>query len=167
MNLKNKNSKMRSRPVHRGILLGLISATAALAACGGSDTPAQPMRMQMPTQMPTQAGQATFSALATDIFTPKCGSSCHSAAQASGGLVLAEGQAFGNLVGVDAKNTAAAGMGLKRVVAGSPGTSFLLKKLQSGLDAQFGSQMPKGGTPLDAASIARIQQWIMDGAQNN
>jgi hypothetical protein len=65
---------------------------------------------------------ASFDLIQQKILTPSCASSgCHAsekdASFAQHGLVLAEGFAYQNLVGVDPKNSAAKADGLKRVKA--------------------------------------------------
>jgi hypothetical protein len=71
---------------------------------------------------------------------------------------------YANTVGVDSTQAA----GFARVAAGDPDASYLLAKVKgtSG-EAPFNgnpAQMPKGGPPLDAATIDLLEQWIADGA---
>ena len=49
-----------------------------------------------------------------------------------------------------------------RVKAGDPANSYLVQKLEG--HAAVGAQMPFGGPPLPAATLAVIRQWISDGA---
>ena len=98
------------------------------------------------------------------MFAVSCSTvSCHGAAE-SGGLTLATGSAYANLVGVPATNPAAHAAGLLRVVPGDPGASFLLDKLTGMLSADEGDPMPRVGGPLPAARIELIRRWIAAGA---
>jgi hypothetical protein len=54
---------------------------------------------------------------------------------------------------------------MKRVVAGSSATSLLYLKVAG--NPPCGSRMPRGRTPLSAANIALIKNWIDQGAMNN
>ncbi|MCY0987521.1 hypothetical protein OV203_10330 [Nannocystis sp. ILAH1] len=101
----------------------------------------------------------------TDVFPAaiegKCG--CHQ--QGSGGLTITGSQdAYQNLVDVDATQAA----GFKRVAPGDAANSYLLAKLKGTAgEGPFNgnpSQMPKGGGPLPADTIALVEQWINEGA---
>src|SRR2546425_9237528 len=75
-------------------------------------------------------GSATFATIQKKIFDTTCATpTCHGAAAASGGLNLAAGASYGNLVGVLASNPTANGLGELRVAPGNPDKSFLLEKL--------------------------------------
>ena len=49
---------------------------------------------------------------------------------------------------------------LKRVLPNDADNSYLIKKLEG----TAGTQMPLGGQPLSAATIAKIRAWITSGA---
>jgi hypothetical protein len=110
----------------------------------------------------TVAGiEPTLTSIQSNVFTPIC-SVCHSPTPAVGappGFDLStEGASFASLV-----NVASVQVGtLDRVEPGNPNQSYLVQKLE-GTAAQ-GVQMPAGGTPLDAGTIAAIRQWIANGA---
>ncbi len=107
---------------------------------------------------------ATFATLQEKIFTPGCAiSSCHGAAQ-SGGLGLAPGEAYGNLVGVAPTNPAALSAGLLRVAPGDPARSFLLAKLQGTLTAGEGDPMPRVGGSVSPRLLDLVRRWIVAGA---
>jgi hypothetical protein len=107
---------------------------------------------------------ATFATLERQIFDLSCSTvSCHGAAD-SGGLTLAEGSAYANLVGVPAVNPAAHAAGLFRVVPGDPDASFLLDKLTGMLTPDEGAPMPRVGGSLPAARIDLVRRWIAAGA---
>lgn len=57
--------------------------------------------------------------------------------------------------------------GRKIVSPGHPNQSYLLQKLLGSSDMCGGSQMPLGGAPVDAHSVAVLSSWICLGAPNN
>ena len=73
-------------------------------------------------------------------------------------MSLAEGVAYGNLVGV------ASSYGMNRVTSGSSATSALYLKVIG--DSQTGQRMPPSGT-LSQDQIEMIRDWIDAGAANN
>ena len=111
------------------------------------------------------AGATTFATIQQKVFDTTCAtSSCHGSTAAAGGLSLAAGAAYGNLVGVPAANPAAATAGVLRVAPGDPDHSFLLQKLLGQIQATEGSRMPLVGTPPSPASMDLIRRWIAAGA---
>lgn len=110
--------------------------------------------------------QATLSSIQENIFTPTCArSGCHSAASASNGLSLADGDSFSELVGVASSDVPT----MDRVEAGDPDTSYLIHKLR-GTQATVGgggSDMPQGASALSDEEIEAIEEWITNGAANN
>lgn len=109
------------------------------------------------------SNSVTFSSIQNDIFTPTCAvSGCHSSGSASGGLVLASGQSYGNLVNVPSAGVPS----FDRVEPGNPNSSYLIKKLRGDGDIS-GDRMPRGGPPLSNSQLNQIIQWIEDGAPNN
>ncbi len=110
------------------------------------------------------AGQATtFDAIQQSFFTPTCArGGCHDAATASADLVLEEGAAFANLVGVPSSQV----FRFDRVDPGDPEASYLIKKLRGTSDI-MGVRMPVGGPFLSPGQIAGIYEWIETGATAN
>jgi hypothetical protein len=102
--------------------------------------------------------QATFQSIQDNIFTPIC-TACHVGASAPQGLRLDAANSFALLVGVASTEVP----GTLRVAPGNPSASYLIQKLEG--TAAVGARMPLNGTPLAAADIAMIRQWITDGAQ--
>ena len=116
-----------------------------------------------PARKPSRS--ASFATIQKRIFDATCATpSCHGAAAAAGGLDLAAGAAYGNLVGVSAANPSAQAAGVLRVVPGDPDRSFLLRKLLGQLGAGEGSRMPLVGTPLSPSSLDLVRRWIAAGA---
>ncbi len=103
----------------------------------------------------------SFAADIQTIFTSSCAlSGCHASGSAQGGLVLASGQAYGNLVNVASTEDAAK----KRVLPGDAANSYLILKIEG--NQTSGSRMPPTG-PLDSSRIQNIKNWVAKGAKNN
>jgi hypothetical protein len=140
---------------------GGATASAGSAAGSGGSGPASP------------AGEATFSAIFTEILTKGATGNCMFAAchggapdpAVNGGLQIKAGDkalTYKNLV--DAKSPGLVCTGKTYVVPGDSAGSLLYQKL---LDAPpCGAKMPIG-SPLTAAQIAQIAKWIDDGAKDN
>jgi hypothetical protein len=95
------------------------------------------------------------------IFTTSCAlSGCHAPGSAQGGLVLASGQAYANIVNVDSTEIPAK----KRIVPGDAANSYLVLKIEG--NQTSGSRMPPNG-PLDSNRIQNIKNWVAKGAKNN
>ncbi len=119
----------------------------------------------------------TFEIIQTGIFNTNC-ISCHQPGTSfarQSGLVLTEGVAYGSLVDVVPKNTAAAADGLVRVTSEgqelAPHKSFLWEKINAPEQNHFyqdhqnyGSLMPLGLDYLTNGQLAFIKQWIIAGA---
>lgn len=129
---------------------------------------------QMPdTDAADPAVIASFDLLQQRVLTPSCATSgCHASEKdpsfAQHGLVLAEGVAYQNLVGVDPKNSDAKADGLKRVKAFASLESLLYHKLSPSASHHsgklYGNPMPLGGSPLSNGQIEFIRRWIDAGA---
>jgi hypothetical protein len=99
----------------------------------------------------------SFGADVQPLFNNSC-VGCHGG---SGGLSLASGQSYTNLVNAQAQ---AGCTTQKRVQPGDATVSVLYKRI-SGSDC--GSRMPKNLAPLASSDIAKIRDWINQGALNN
>lgn len=105
---------------------------------------------------------ATFSRVQNTIFTPSCAvAGCHDAFGRSAGLILAEGQAWANLVNQPSTQAP----GLDRVEPGDPDQSYLYRKV-IGVGIS-GERMPAFSPPLPEESIRLIRDWIRRGAPND
>lgn len=106
----------------------------------------------------------SFAEIEQSILTPRCAVVlCHDSTSKAGALDLAEGRAYGQLVGVEPDILSARAAGLLRVRAGEPETSFLLIKLIGPPPAQ-GSRMPLVGQFLTGEEIDLVRNWILQGA---
>jgi methionine-rich copper-binding protein CopC len=135
------------------------AALAGLAGCAGSgvglDANGRPLGSDGGVNAPLTAD---FSSIQDHVFTPIC-SVCHAGASAPQGLRLDATNSYTLLVGVPSTEVPA----IERVKPGDPDNSYLIQKLEG--HAAVGAQMPFGGPPLSADTIATIRQWIADGAQ--
>lgn len=119
---------------------------------------------------PTPNLEPTLTSIQRDIFgaTDSSGrlacTGCHSdqGRNPSGGMVLLQGRAFQNLVGVASSGKP----GATRVIPGDPDNSYLIKKLEGAPDIN-GTRMPRGNVVLEPGQILVIRRWIQQGAQNN
>ena len=142
---------MRS-PVRRALLL----AALLLAACGDVKSPTEPLAPD---------GQAfTFAQVQAQVFTPNCAKAgCHTAAAASGGLVLEAGRSYGEIVNRPAVGNAS----LDRIEPGSPERSYLIKKLRGDADIT-GARMPLDNPgSLTQEQVDGIVGWVLAGALND
>lgn len=120
---------------------------------------------------PTPNLQPTLSSIQREIFNTQDSSGrlaciqCHTnvGRNPSAGLNLLEGQAFAALVG----KSSIAKPGAILVVAGDPGNSYLIHKLE-GASNIAGVRMPRGAGPfLTEGQISIIRRWIQLGAKND
>lgn len=99
-----------------------------------------PAPTPVPTPTPGTQLTATYSSLASKIFTPKC-VGCHNATNADAGV---------NLSTYNSVRTIALG-----------------GKLYSSVSTTGSGYMPKGGARLTSAELTAMNQWITAGAPNN
>jgi hypothetical protein len=142
-----------------GAALALLALLALVAAaCGGS------------ARSPTEPGSVppgsalSFSQIQGQIFTPSCAKAgCHAASSGAGGMVLAAGVSYAQIVGRPAPEDPQ----LDLVKPGDPNDSYLVRKIRGDPDIT-GSRMPLDGPPyLTPQQIAGIEGWIQAGAPNN
>jgi hypothetical protein len=105
-----------------------------------------------------EALQPTLASIQRNIFTPIC-TACHTGSAAPLGLALDEGVAYANLVGVESVELSS----LRRVAPGKPDSSYIVWKIE-GRSGIIGERMPRGLSPLTAAQIKAIRDWITAGA---
>jgi len=103
---------------------------------------------------------ADFQSIQANVFTPIC-AQCHIGASAPQGLQLDAAHSYALLVGVPSNEKPT----VLRVKPGDPDSSYMYQKI-TGASGIAGGQMPLGQTPLPAATIAAIRQWIINGAPN-
>ena len=138
--------------------LALAACVATLAGCAGNgmglDQGGRPLP---PGGTAGGALTANFDSIQQHVFTPIC-TVCHAGASAPQGLRLDATNSYALLVGVPSTEAPS----LLRVKPGDPANSYIIQKLEG--HAAVGAQMPFGGPPLPAATIAVLRQWISDGA---
>ena len=123
-------------------------------------------------------GSPTFTAIFEEIIVGigcNGGGFCHGGSVGQANLTMHDqASAHAALVGV-----AAMGMtdprlmlpncvdtAMMRVVAGNPDMSLLVKKIES-MTPSCGQPMPPNPPLLDAAKVAQVRAWIMNGALND
>jgi hypothetical protein len=119
---------------------------------------------------------SAFDRIQQQIFNQSCAvSGCHDSQSfvGSGNLLLEEGSALGNLVGVTPDNDAAEAAGWLRVnktgpTTGDPQTSLLFRKVSHDLPSpDYGLGMPRLRPKLDQSLIDVIEAWILGGAPSD
>ena len=142
---------MSMRRIPRTTFLALVAA-GALAGCGGSSSPTQPVSG-------TVKDSPSFSADIQPIFRAYgCSSGgCHGN---QAGLTLSSAPvSYQDLVNVSSTE-----VNELRVDPGSPQASYLVQKLTG--TQGWGSSMPPGGR-LTNVDLTNIENWIANGAPNN
>lgn len=116
---------------------------------------------------------SAFDRIQRQIFNQSCAvSGCHDSQSfaTSGDLLLEQGAAYTNLLGVTPDNDAAEAAGWLRVnqtspTTGDPLTSFIFRKVSHDLPSpDFGEDMPRLRPKLDQTLIDVIEAWILAGA---
>lgn len=96
-------------------------------------------------------GDATFASIYAEILTVKCaGAGCHDRGDPGGVDFRSQSLAFATLS--------------ERVTPFDPAASLLVRRLDPALCTGTCSVMPLGRSPLLPDEMARIRQWITDGA---
>lgn len=116
--------------------------------------------------------QSTWSKVHAILQTSCAGTTCHSAVSPNPlTLVGTESDVYNSMVNVSPTNPDAVSRGYKLVDPGYPHFSFLLKKVNNGLDPDNdldgiaqGAAMPKTAPPLSDVEIDIINAWILNGA---
>ncbi|XWW45870.1 hypothetical protein JYG30_24690 [Fibrella sp. USSR17] len=147
----------------RLLLTGTLGAALVIAACQKPATDATP-----------DAGKTSFALIQDKILTPSCATAgCHASESDASfkqhGLVLANGVAYANLVGIDPKNADSKADGHKRVKAFVALQSLLYHKLNTDAShhggKSYGNPMPLGSEALSVGQIEFVRRWIDGGAR--
>jgi len=106
--------------------------------------------------------ESYFEAEVAPILVANC-AICHMTGEEAGNMSLVPDNAIASLVGVRSVEAHAR----TRVVPGDPDASYLVMKLEGTHMAHegAGARMPFGGTPLPPEEIAKVRQWIAEGAK--
>lgn len=139
---------MRTLPV-----IALVAA--ALSGCSGSPENGN-------ASLQAEADKSLFQAEIAPLLASNC-ATCHMTGQEAGNMALIPAKAIESLVGVKSVEAP----DLVRVVPGDPDASYLVMKLEGTHLAKggTGAQMPFGAAPLPKETIAKIRQWIAEGAK--
>jgi hypothetical protein len=112
---------------------------------------------------PAPPPPVSFTVNVLPILTRNCARiGCHLGSSAAEGLNLAANQAYDNLVSVESSENS----DLKLIEPGDPANSYLFLKITDDPNIS-GRRMPLTGSPLSAADIETIRQWIEAGAKND
>lgn len=132
-------------------------ACTALAACAGSGAGLDANGRPIGSEGSGGPLLPTFESIQSNVFTPIC-SVCHAGGAAPEGLHLDAANSYAMIVGVPSAEEPS----ILRIKPGDPDNSYLIQKVEG--RAAVGAQMPYGGPPLPAATIAAMRQWVTDGA---
>ena len=137
--------------MQRLFILLILGSAVLLSACS------------KPVEPPATGG--SFALLQSKVFDVSC-TQCHNDANKNiyGNLSLSDASAYAMLVGAATANTEATKLGMLRVTANHPETSFLMFKLSGELDSLMGDAMPQHGQAISSNKIEFIRQWIAAGA---
>jgi hypothetical protein len=143
-------------PFFQSLRWGLFIAVAGVAM-GACDEKLSDLTGPTPNLKPT------LSSIQSEVFSQQC-IGCHTNVGRTPpqGLLLTEGNAYANLVGVASREKP----GVMRVAPGDPENSYLIHKVE-GRAGISGVRMPFNGTPLTDGQILVIKRWIELGAPNN
>ncbi|HWC75202.1 MAG TPA: Ig-like domain-containing protein [Gemmatimonadales bacterium] len=135
-----------------------IAGTANITATAGPATA---------TRVVTVGAGLSYATDVQSVFDGNC-TSCHTGASAPGGMSLAAGVSYTNIVDQVASEVAS----LKRVRPFRPDSSYLVHKIQGTQTTVGGSgaRMPLGCSGASCLSndvINTIRNWILQGALNN
>jgi len=150
------------------IALGTIDTTACVVADGDGDGVVTADELVSAVNAALdgcpEVPPVAFAEIQSTIFSPTCAVQfCHDAQSATGNLVLEDGIAYSQLVGVAPDVASARDDGLLRVDPGNPDNSFLMVKLL-GPPLGQGSRMPLALPPLTTEQLVLIRDWILEGA---
>lgn len=139
--------------------LAVAGMILALAAC--SSEPEEKVSNES-AQPAVQAVASLYQREIAPMLTTSC-ASCHLTGAEAGNMSLVPDKAISTLVDVKAVGAPS----LTRIVPGKPDESYLIMKLEGTHIEKGGSgaQMPFGAPPLSPEKIAKLRQWISEGAK--
>ncbi|MDD8017354.1 MAG: hypothetical protein PHP42_03160 [Bacteroidota bacterium] len=115
---------------------------------------------------PTTLIKPTLQSIQAVVFNNCSTPSCHGAG-GKGGLILIEGQSYGQLVNQQSIGDGDHSPKFYRIKPFSVDSSFLYIKLTNPHSPSQGDRMPQTSSPLPQNVIDAIRQWIGQGAKNN
>ena len=131
--------------------LALLSAAGVLLLAGLGCTEKVPML----TAPPVPSGPIVAPDSIQAIFTASC-ITCHSGSSPAGGMDLSADGSYASTVGVPSTRCAP----LVRVAPNDPSNSCLMLRVEGTVTPR----MPMGRPALAAADIAKLRNWILQGA---
>ncbi len=146
-------------PVKAAISLASLALAAILflSACGGGSGDGD--SAGTPGCTVVFGTDADWDFIRVTVFPLNCTTGCHSGGSPAAGL---------NLETANSHNVVCRPSGqlltLNLIQPFDPDASYLIKKVRGDPDI-LGVQMPKGGLPLDAATIQSIETWVIAGAK--
>lgn len=156
--------------MHRALLFAALSIGCSPSDGDGPSDAAACVAMDAGS---AEGGAVVTRAEVDDIIKNSCAfSTCHGKKPGAGGLYLPAPPDNWVVQVVNVPSTVHKTM--KRVAPGDPANSFLLQKLGPGLCAlakdcvggSCGDRMPQTSTPLPDDEIARVAEWIRQGASD-
>lgn len=139
------------------VVVCIVASSVALSGCAGSGTGLDSNGRPIGSEGGGGTLTPDFGSIQANVFTPIC-SVCHAGGAAPQGLRLDAVNSYSMIVGVPSTEDPA----VLRIKPGDPDNSYLIQKIEG--HAAVGAQMPFGGPPLPAATIAVMRQWVSDGA---
>jgi len=136
---------------------GSIGVVLLLGGCAGSGAGLDSNGRPLGSEGGGGTLTADFESIQDNVFTPIC-SVCHAGGAAPQGLRLDAANSYAMIVGVPSVEDSS----VLRIKPGDPDNSYLIQKVEG--HAAVGAQMPFGGPPLSAATIAVMRQWVTNGA---
>lgn len=146
------------RPILR---TGAVALVFVMAACGDGGTGPDDRNGGNGGDDRSILADPSFSNVVQEIFNRRgcAAGSCHGSSAAAG-LKLSSGNAYANLVNVNATQASVA-----RVIPGNATDSYLIVKVEG--RQTVGQRMPVGGAALDNIDLTNLKNWINQGAKNN
>ncbi|HEU4565200.1 MAG TPA: hypothetical protein VFS05_11145 [Gemmatimonadaceae bacterium] len=145
--------------VMRVTMLAAAALLAALGACADFNAPESSFGLP-----DVVVANPSFAHDVEPILATRCATGgCHTTRSRRAGMVLERGQAYDNIVGVQAVTSP-----LKRIEPGNPDESWLIRRIEADPARRDNlPRMPLGSTPLTANQIATIRNWVSQGALRN
>lgn len=155
--------KLYRRPAVRGLFF--VAAFGLVPACttdGDDGDESDSMAEDTDSGADDMTGPLSFAVDVEPIISSSCVASCHEVDGLNESLILTEGSAYDNLIGVMSGQLPQ----MQIVNPGNKSVSYMWHKLNNTHLAEGGSgaQMPYEGQALPAGELILIGDWIDEGA---